>query len=87
MNYLPAAIADPLSAAAYSALDNGRIPDPLVRRAIRHLCNQRLDEIASTSLEVAAENKWTYIAGLKRGAIAIEQAKANEQHYEVSRPC
>lgn len=70
---------------AYARLDEGSIPDFLVRRAIRHLCNARLTEIASTSMEAAVEAKWDYIEKLKVGEVAIETEKANEQHYEVSR--
>lgn len=68
---------------AYSALDEGLIPDVLVRKAINYLSNQRLKEISSESMEEAVEAKWKYIAALKQSAIAIEQARANEQHYEV----
>ncbi|KAK4698454.1 cyclopropane-fatty-acyl-phospholipid synthase, partial [Phenoliferia sp. Uapishka_3] len=68
-----------------SALDRGLIPDFIVRRAIRYLSQQRLDEIASSTLEQAADAKWEYIEELKaRLEIAIETEKANEQHYEVS---
>lgn len=70
---------------AYSALDNGLIPDVVVRRAIAYLCEQRLKEISADTMEEAVEGKWKYIEALKMSEIAIEQAKANEQHYEVSR--
>lgn len=62
----------------------GLIPDFLTRRAIRYLCNQRLQDISSTSLELEVEEKWKYIQGLKEAPVAIETEKANEQHYEVS---
>mgnify|MGYP001559689564 CR=1 FL=1 len=76
-----------LSAYGEDALDRGLLPDFVVRRAIRYLCNQRLAEIARGSIEDAVESKWSYIQGLKaREEIAIETEKANEQHYEVSRP-
>lgn len=72
-----------LTEACYNALDNGLLPDFFVRRAIRYLCNQRLSEIAASSLTEAVESKWEYIEGLKKSAVAIETEKANEQHYEV----
>lgn len=72
-----------LTAAVYNALDNGLLPDFLVRRAIRYLCLQRLSEIAACSISEAVESKWEYIEGLKQSAVAIETDKANEQHYEV----
>ncbi|KAL8277745.1 hypothetical protein RQP46_009867 [Phenoliferia psychrophenolica] len=82
---LPASLLSSLAASSESALDNGYLPDFLVRRAIRYLCQQRLDEISKATLEDAVDAKWAYIQGLKaREDIAIETEKANEQHYEVS---
>lgn len=77
---------DSLTTLGYDALDRGVIPDLLVRRAIRYLCNQRLREIAQNSIETAVQHKWEYIEALKQNQVAIEQDKANEQHYEVSFP-
>lgn len=74
---------DALTNLGYDALDRGVIPDPIVRRAIRYLCNQRLKEIASSSIEEQAEAKWKYVEDLKQRPVAIETEKANEQHYEV----
>ena len=71
---------------AYNALDYGLLPDFAVRRAIRYLCRQRLDEIAHTDLAAAAEHKWAYVEDMKRRPIAIEQDRANEQHYHVATP-
>jgi hypothetical protein len=68
----------------YALLDQGLIPDPILRRAIRHLCQTRLNEIASASIEEQAEAKWAYIEDLKQRPVAIETEAANEQHYEVS---
>ena len=83
--FLPASLLSSLNASAEGALDAGYLPDFLVRRAIRYLCNQRLNEIAKATLEDAVDSKWDYIRGLKaREDIAIETEKANEQHYEVS---
>lgn len=68
----------------YALLDQGLIPDPILRRAIRHLCQTRLNEIARSSIEEQAEAKWAYIEDLKQRPVAIETEAANEQHYEVS---
>ena len=68
---------------SYDALDRGVIPDAIVRRAIRYLCNQRLHDISIASMEQQVDSKWKYIEDLKQGAIAIETDKANDQHYEV----
>lgn len=73
-----------LAEQAYAALDAGLIPDMLVRRAIAHLTRQRLKEIESGSMQDAVEAKWAYIAKLKSSDIAIQQDRANEQHYEVT---
>jgi hypothetical protein len=72
-----------LTTLGYDALDRGVLPDFLVRRSIRYLCNQRLREIAQNSMETAVQHKWEYIEALKQNQVAIEQDKANEQHYEV----
>ncbi|SCV71705.1 BQ2448_3293 [Microbotryum intermedium] len=73
-----------LTQLGYDALDRGVVPDPIVRRAIRYLCRQRLQEIKATEMETSVEAKWAYIHGLKQSEVAIETDKANEQHYEVS---
>lgn len=84
MAYFLSSLADSATNKAYDALDYGLIPDFAVRRAIRVLCNQRLKEIATTDLTTAAESKWAYVQDLRKKPIAIEQDKANEQHYTVS---
>ncbi|SGY64175.1 BQ5605_C007g04879 [Microbotryum silenes-dioicae] len=75
---------DALTNLGYDALDRGLLPDAIVRRAIRYLCRQRLQEIKATNMEASVEAKWAYIQGLKQNQVAIETEKANEQHYEVS---
>lgn len=67
----------------YEGLDRGLIPDFITRRAIRYLCNQRLQEISLTNKTESVQSKWQYIKDLKENEVAIETAKANEQHYEV----
>lgn len=72
-----------LTSTAYSALDEGYLPDFLVRKAIRYLTLQRIKDISNSNMTQSVSNKWKYIEELKQSEIAIEQAKANEQHYEV----
>ncbi|KAM0747909.1 S-adenosyl-L-methionine-dependent methyltransferase [Meredithblackwellia eburnea MCA 4105] len=85
VSILPSSILSSVTSLGESALDRGVLPDTIVRRAIRYLCQQRLDEIASQDIEQAVESKWRYIQELnQRKEIAIETDKANEQHYEVS---
>lgn len=83
MQYLPESASNYLTTVGYDALDKGVLPDAVVRRAIRYLCNQRLHDISVATMEDQADSKWQYIEDLKKGAIAIETEAANEQHYEV----
>ncbi|MEZ5353673.1 MAG: cyclopropane-fatty-acyl-phospholipid synthase family protein [Bryobacteraceae bacterium] len=56
--------------------DQGRIPDPLLRFAIRLLCEQRL-------MQERTAGGAPFLASLAQAEIAPVPAKANEQHYEV----
>ena len=64
-------------------LDGGYIPNPVIRVGIRRLLAQREATIRSETLAAAYERKMAYIAKLRERPIAIEQDKANTQHYEV----
>ena len=64
-------------------IDNGYLPQFVIRRGIRRLLAQRVSEIASTSLTHAWETKQKYIELLRTRPIAINTADANTQHYEV----
>lgn len=64
-------------------IDGGYLPTFVIRRGIRALLRQRLNEIASTSLSAAYATKMQYIDLLRTRPIAVETGKANEQHYEV----
>lgn len=64
-------------------LDSGYVPQPVIRRGIRYQLQQRISMIASTSNESAMDTKMKYITALRERPMAIETAKANEQHYEV----
>lgn len=79
---------------AYALLDKGYIPDAVLRPTIRSLCRQRQKEIdrgegfvrIQLILGTFASNhaaKMEFINDLYNRPIAIEQEKANEQHYEV----
>lgn len=50
---------------------------------IRWNLRDRLNEIRSPDLAAATERKQAWIARVREQPIAIETAKANEQHYEV----
>ena len=64
-------------------LDNGYLPHFVIRRGIRAQLADRLNSIATTSLEAGYESKMRYVELLRTRPIAIETATANEQHYEV----
>lgn len=66
-----------------TVLDSGYLPHFVIRRGIRYQLAQRVNEIASTSIESAYATKMQYIKALHTQPMAIETAKANEQHYEV----
>ncbi|KND01431.1 uncharacterized protein SPPG_03236 [Spizellomyces punctatus DAOM BR117] len=67
----------PLSAIYEPALDQGLVPDFLLRRGIRYLLSRRISQLASA-------DKTGYIKGLKaREDIAEHTKEANEQHYEI----
>lgn len=68
---------------AYAALDRGYIPDFVLRRAIRALNAQRIASLSTGKYSSDHVKKSQYIDSLKTEEIAIEQDKANEQHYEV----
>ncbi|TFK53664.1 S-adenosyl-L-methionine-dependent methyltransferase [Heliocybe sulcata] len=69
----------------YKLLDQGLIPDFVLRPVIRALCRQRLREIDHGSFEASHTAKMKWIEQVKaRDTIADLTKKANEQHYEVS---
>lgn len=69
----------------YELLDRGYLPDVVLRRAIRLLNQQRIRSLAKPEddFDKHVSIKKEYIRSLKTREIAIEQDKANQQHYEV----
>ncbi|KAH9828331.1 (S)-coclaurine N-methyltransferase [Teratosphaeria destructans] len=59
-----------------AVVDGGYLPEFLLRRGIRAQLQDRINIIASTSLEQAYETKMRYVDSLRRQPIAIETAKA-----------
>lgn len=55
----------------------------MIRLGIRSQLRERVGLIATTSLEEAYATKMKYVSLLRTRPIAIQTAKANEQHYEV----
>lgn len=68
---------------AETLLERNACPDWITRIGIRNLLAERLSEESSTSVEDEIRHKMCMIEGLKTQNIAINQEKANEQHYEL----
>ena len=64
-------------------VEQGYVPDTIVRKGIRRLLKQRLNEIDAGDSEVSSESKYRFIETMKDSPIALSPEKANEQHYEV----
>lgn len=64
-------------------LERNAAPDWLTRIGIRKLLGERLVEESSATVEEEMRRKMAMIKCLKDEEIAIEQEKANEQHYEL----
>ena len=73
-------------AVARTALDwveQGLVPDGVVRAAIRRLCESRLREIGAGDCERAATATEQFVRSMDRSPVALLPERANEQHYEV----
>lgn len=64
-------------------VEQGLVPDKVVRLGIRRLLKERLDEIADRDAEAAAEMTTAFVRSLGQAPVALLTEKANEQHYEV----
>lgn len=75
-----------MSAAAKLAInwvEQGRVPDPMVRAGIRRLLKERLAEIGSEDAVSAAALNENFADAMRMSPVALVPEKANEQHYEV----
>ncbi len=63
--------------------ERGWIPDFLIRRGIRRLCQQRLQEERGANIERAWDRFQSVLHELRNSPLAIETDAANTQHYEV----
>ena len=66
--------------AAIGAAESGRVPDPLVRLAIRRLAADRLRDEAR---KADADGLRDLLSDLRRSPIAVHTDSANQQHYEL----
>ena len=64
-------------------VEQGLVPDAVVRSGIRRLLRDRLAEIHAGDAEAAAAVAEAFADSLAGSPIAVVPEKANEQHYEV----
>lgn len=78
---IPAAVNWTEQAMAWA--ESGRVPDPLIRAGIRHLCRRRLREIGAGHPGQSADRVDAFVRKMADAPIALVPELANEQHYEV----
>ena len=69
--------------AAIGWVEQGLVPDAVIRNGIRRLCGQRLREIEAGDCEAAARLTEHFVRSMDEAEIALVPQLANEQHYEV----
>jgi cyclopropane-fatty-acyl-phospholipid synthase len=69
--------------AAIGWVEQGLVPDGVIRAGIRRLLRQRLTELDADDCERSATLVRDFVAMMDRSPIACVPEKANEQHYEV----
>ncbi len=75
-----------MNTAAQVAIDvteRGWVPDPVIRRGVRRLVKDRLQEIRADDCESSASDARDFVAHMDEAVIAPLPEKANEQHYEL----
>jgi len=68
---------------ALELTESGYVPDLILRRGIRLLLKQRLNEIHQKDIEAASSDQQQFVNDMKSAPVALLPEKANEQHYEV----
>lgn len=68
---------------AIGLVEQGLVPDSIVRAGIRRLCRSRLAAIAAGDPEAAARVVETFVKSMDTSGIAPLPERANEQHYEI----
>jgi cyclopropane-fatty-acyl-phospholipid synthase len=68
---------------AINWVEQGYIPDNIIRKGIRRLLKQRLQEIRADDLQASHQLKQAFIQHMRQAPIALSPEKANQQHYEV----
>lgn len=68
---------------AINWVEQGYIPDSLIRKGIQQLLKDRLNEIHADNVEKQTELKNLFVDDLRKSPIAMVPEKTNEQHYEI----
>jgi cyclopropane-fatty-acyl-phospholipid synthase len=68
---------------AISWVEQGLVPDEVIRVGIRRLLKQRLGEICAGDAGASAELSAHFAAAIRVAPVALVPEKANEQHYEI----
>ena len=71
------------TATATHWVEQGLVPDRVVRLGIRRLLKARLDELCADDAVAAADLTSAFLASMRDAPLALLPEKANEQHYEV----
>src|SRR5688572_27124680 len=64
-------------------VEQGLVPDAVVRAGIRRLCDQRLREIAAGDCDRTAAAAEAFVRAMGGAELAPVPELANAQHYEV----
>src|SRR4051794_6412739 len=76
-------MSQPSTARAFGWVEQGLVPDRVVRLGIRRLLKERLAELGDGDAEAAARISQTFAASLVASPVALLTEKANAEHYEV----
>ena len=71
------------TAVAVNWVEQGLVPDRVVRLGIRRLLKARLVELSSGDAVATATQTQDFVDELRGAPLALLPEKANEQHYEV----
>lgn len=72
-----------LNDAAIGLAESGRVPDPIIRAAIRRICARRLHDDVPDEPGAAQARTEAFLAWMREQPVAAVPEQANEQHYEV----
>jgi cyclopropane-fatty-acyl-phospholipid synthase len=69
---------------AINLSERGLMPDAVIRKGIRQLCQQRLNEINANDCEASGMRRELFFQNMATAQIAPLPEMANAQHYEVA---